>query len=158
MREGQNAFMCRHSRTPCLQGADSLSDDALVEAAPGLLEQVRAARAAVLALPVLPETRATLRLLPPPPAESGAPAAAAKEAVLGRVSLAPPFSTPHVHSAHCGPDCAVAFDTRSCSHTRTPAGAVYRAAKAGDVTALEAALSAGGSTEEVDQVREALQA
>lgn len=156
---GPNAFKAL-SHIRIVQGADSLSDDELAEAAPGLLEQGRAARAAVLALPVLPETRATLYLLPPQPPSTAAraPAAATKETVFGRVSLAPPFSTPHAHSPHCSPGCAVAFDTRSCSHAWAPAGAVYRAAKAGDVEALETALSAGGSTEEVDQVRQALQA
>ena len=38
------------------------------------------------------------------------------------------------------------------NHTAAPALAVYRAAKVGDVPALQAALDAGGSTEEADGV------
>ena len=38
------------------------------------------------------------------------------------------------------------------NHAPAPAGAVYAAAKAGDVAALQAALDAGGSTEEADKV------
>ena len=48
-------------------------------------------------------------------------------------------ATGHIHSA-------------SCNHKRAPAGAVHRAAKAGDTHALEAALAEGGSTEEIDKV------
>ena len=39
------------------------------------------------------------------------------------------------------------------NHTPAPAGAVLEAARAGDVPALQAALEAGGSTEEADAVR-----
>ena len=39
------------------------------------------------------------------------------------------------------------------NHAPAPAGAVLAAARAGDVPALQAALDAGGSTEEVDEVR-----
>ena len=39
------------------------------------------------------------------------------------------------------------------NHTPAPEGAVFAAAKAGDVLALKAALDAGGSTEEADKVR-----
>ena len=38
------------------------------------------------------------------------------------------------------------------NHARAPAGAVYAAAKVGDVPALQAALDAGGSTEEAEGV------
>ena len=38
------------------------------------------------------------------------------------------------------------------NHAPAPMGAVYGAAKAGDVAALQAALYAGGSTEEADKV------
>jgi len=40
----------------------------------------------------------------------------------------------------------------TCNHKRGPKGAVWRAAHAGDAAALEAALAAGGSTEETDEV------
>jgi len=40
----------------------------------------------------------------------------------------------------------------TCNHKREPKGAVWRAADAGDAAALEAALAAGGSTEEADEV------
>ena len=39
------------------------------------------------------------------------------------------------------------------NHAPAPVGAVYRAASAGNVPALQAALDAGGSTEEADHVR-----
>ena len=39
------------------------------------------------------------------------------------------------------------------NHAPTPTGAVLEAAKAGDAAALQAALDAGGSTEEADEVR-----
>lgn len=39
------------------------------------------------------------------------------------------------------------------NHALAPAGAVLEASKAGDVPALQAALDAGGSTEEADEVR-----
>ena len=39
------------------------------------------------------------------------------------------------------------------NHAQAPAGAVYAAAEAGDLPALQAALDAGGSTEEMDAVR-----
>ena len=39
------------------------------------------------------------------------------------------------------------------NHAPAPKGEVYAAAKAGKVTRLEAALRAGGSTEETDEVR-----
>ena len=51
-------------------------------------------------------------------------------------------------------DCLPATLRVSYNHARTPAGAVFAAAKAGDVLALQAALNAGGSTEEEDEVRE----
>ena len=38
------------------------------------------------------------------------------------------------------------------NHAPAPEGAVYAAAEAGDVPALQAALDAGGSTEEADEV------
>ena len=41
----------------------------------------------------------------------------------------------------------------ACNHAAAPAGAVYAAAKAGDVRALQAALEAGASTDEADEVR-----
>ena len=42
---------------------------------------------------------------------------------------------------------------RTCyNHTPGPAGSVYEAAKAGDAAALQAALDAGSSTEEADEV------
>ena len=40
------------------------------------------------------------------------------------------------------------------NHAPAPAGAVYDAAQDGDVPALQAALDAGGSTEEADEVRD----
>jgi len=45
----------------------------------------------------------------------------------------------------------------TCNHKSGPTGAVWRAADAGDAAALEAALAAGGSTEEADEVMEALE-
>jgi len=41
----------------------------------------------------------------------------------------------------------------TCNHEKAGKGAVWRAACSGDAAALEAALSAGGSTEETDGVR-----
>jgi len=41
----------------------------------------------------------------------------------------------------------------TCNHKKAGQGAVWRAANAGDAAALEAALAAGGSTEETDGVR-----
>ena len=50
-------------------------------------------------------------------------------------------------------DCLPATLRVGFNHSRAPAGAVHAAAKAGDVAALQAALDAGGSTEEADTVR-----
>ena len=50
-------------------------------------------------------------------------------------------------------DCLPATLRVGFNHTRAPAGAVHSAAKAGDMPALQAALEAGGSTEETDAVR-----
>ena len=46
---------------------------------------------------------------------------------------------PHVHSS-------------DCNHSPAPEGAVFAAAWAGNVASLQAALDAGGSTEEADEV------
>lgn len=45
------------------------------------------------------------------------------------------------------------FHSATCSHDRKPAGAVTAAVIAGDAAAVKAALTAGGSTEEIDGVR-----
>ena len=50
-------------------------------------------------------------------------------------------------------DCLPATLRVGYNHAPAPAGAVLAAARAGDVPALQAALDAGGSTEEVDEVR-----
>ena len=50
-------------------------------------------------------------------------------------------------------DCLPATLQVGYNHAPAPAGAVYAAARAGDVPALRAALDAGGSTEEADEVR-----
>ena len=50
-------------------------------------------------------------------------------------------------------DCLPATLPAGYNHAPAPAGAVMSAAKAGDAKALEAALEAGGSTEEADTVR-----
>ena len=50
-------------------------------------------------------------------------------------------------------DCLPATITVGFNHAPAPAGAVHAAAKAGDVVALQAALIAGGSTEEANAVR-----
>ena len=73
-----------------------------------------------------------------------AAAAAAAElplVVSHDTDLAQVRSSTHVHS-------------RACNHAPAPEGAVLAAAEAGDVPALQAALDAGGSTEEADEVRE----
>jgi len=53
-------------------------------------------------------------------------------------------ATGHIHCA-------------TCNHKMAGDGAVWRAANAGDAAALEAALAAGGSTEETDGVRRHLE-
>jgi len=53
-------------------------------------------------------------------------------------------ATGHIHCA-------------TCNHKMAGKGAVWRAANAGDAAALEAALAAGGSTEEADAVRRHLE-
>ena len=50
-------------------------------------------------------------------------------------------------------DCLPATLQVGYNHAPAPEGAVYEAAWAGDVAALQAALDAGGSTEEADTVR-----
>ena len=50
-------------------------------------------------------------------------------------------------------DCLPATLQIGYNHAPAPEGAVLKAAKAGDVAALQAALDAGGSTEEADTVR-----
>ena len=50
-------------------------------------------------------------------------------------------------------DCLPATLRVGYNHAPAPAGAVFCAAKAGDVAELHAALDAGGSTEEADEVR-----
>ena len=50
-------------------------------------------------------------------------------------------------------DCLPATLKVGYNHAPAPAGSVYAAAIAGDVAALQAALDAGGSTEEADEVR-----
>ena len=50
-------------------------------------------------------------------------------------------------------DCIPAIQRVGYNHGIAPAGAVFRAARAGDVAALQAALDAGGSTAEKDEVR-----
>ena len=50
-------------------------------------------------------------------------------------------------------DCLPATLRVGYNHAPAPDGAVYQAAQAGDVVALQAALDAGGSTEEANNVR-----
>ena len=50
-------------------------------------------------------------------------------------------------------DCLPATLQVGYNHSRAPAGTLSEAAEAGDVAALQAALDAGGSTEEADEVR-----
>ena len=50
-------------------------------------------------------------------------------------------------------DCLPATLRVGYNHAPAPEGAVFAAAKAGDVRALEAVIEAGGSTEEADEVR-----
>lgn len=50
-------------------------------------------------------------------------------------------------------ECLPATLQRGYDHTPMPAGAVFEAARVGDVRALQATLDAGGSTEEANTVR-----
>lgn len=75
------------------------------------------------------------------------------DALFGRVLVAP-LLAPHVHTPHCEPACSLRFalhvHSATCNHARAPRRHVGAAAKRG---ALEAALAAGGSTEEANAVR-----
>ena len=53
----------------------------------------------------------------------------------------------------CQGDCLPAILRVGFKHGRAGEGAVFGASKAGDVSALQAALDAGGSTDEMDEVR-----
>ena len=53
----------------------------------------------------------------------------------------------------CQGDCLPAILRVGFKHGRAGEGAVYAASKTGDVSALQAALDAGGSTDEMDEVR-----
>lgn len=118
----------------------SLQATATVDAitAPALLEQEALARAAVAAIPLRPITKGHISLLPPRDAIAGP---------IGDICATPPV-VPHEHTPHCAPECALVYDAGLCNHAPSVRSAVFEAAAAGDASALKAALSLGGSTEE----------
>ena len=110
------------------------------------------AREAVAAIPVLPVTSSFLALSPPPTPQA---LRTAVEGLLGTLILAPPSPPPHVHTPHCDHAAGATrahVHSATCNHTVSPKDTVFAAAASGDVPALEAALDAGGSTEEVHEV------
>lgn len=133
------------------QAASLHSDGDLEAHIASHLARMKAARAAVAAIPVSPATSGFIGLTALHP---GSPSGA-KEALFGRVYLAPVIAS-HFHTPHCGPACSLRFaphtHSAACNHARAPVGAVWLAASRGDVAALEAALTAGGSTEELNEV------
>lgn len=144
-------------KTPALrfQAAASLNDAELAFRAPALLAREAAARAAVAAIAVAPISSGFLGLARTSPAPLGELRVTAPHALFGRVQTAPVLA-PHIHTPHCDPACAIRFaphvHSTACNHERSPEGAVWAAAFRGDAPALEAALAAGGSTEEIDIV------
>lgn len=137
------------------QAIASPDDAELTVRAPALLAREAAARAAVAAIPAYPLTSGFL-CMSATPATPMVMRAAALDALFGRV-LAAPLLPPHVHTPHCDPACPIRSapheHSASCNHAPAPKGTVFAAAERGDVAALEAAIAAGGSTEEADSVR-----
>lgn len=131
------------------QAISALHDADLIAEEPALVAREAAARAAVAAIPVSPVTSGFL----------GLSAAASPEgaALFGRVLVAP-ILAPHAHTPHCEPACDVRFaphtHSAACNHRPAPVGAVWGTTVAREAAdALEAALAAGGSTEELAPVR-----
>ena len=86
------------STANALEAADTLSDAALSAHTPAILERIKAARATVVAIPVLPKTSAFVAVTPP----SAAALRAAVAGAMGVMSLSLPQPHPHVHTPHCG--------------------------------------------------------
>lgn len=138
-----------------LQAAAALSDAELAAQESALAALESAARSAVAAIPVSPATSASLSLAFVPSSPEALRAADAG-ALFGQMQVAPVFSR-HVHSPHCGPACDIRFDPHAhsagCNHGSSLMGEVWSSATRGDFDGLEAALAAGGSTEEANAVR-----
>lgn len=134
-----------------------LDDAELVARAAAILAREASARAAVAAVPVSPITSAFIGL-PALPASSYAHRDVTADALFGRVLVAPVLA-PNAHTPHCEPACPLRFaphtHSAGCNHAPAPPGAVWGAASRMSTADAEAALAAGGSTEEADGVREA---
>lgn len=143
-----------HTLPSSLQAAASLDDATLAAQAPALRAREAAARSAFAAALASPVPSAFLRLEAPPIRRLRA-IAAATPPNFGRLLVAP-IMAPHVHTPHCEPACPLRFaaheHSAACCHAPQAEGNVWLAAKRGDLTALEAALTAGESTEEADYV------
>lgn len=132
-----------------------LNDADLADCAPALLARYETVRSAVAAIPVPPVICGFLGLTAPL-ASSKALLTAPAEALFGRVFLDPVIAR-HAHTPHCASSCDIRFaphtHSAACNHSPTPSGEVWEAALSGNVAALEAALVAGFSTEEAEEVR-----
>lgn len=142
------------STVSSIQAAALLDDDALAARGSDLIARLTAARVAVAAVPISPATRGFLGLS----AMLATPDAlreAAADKLTGRL-LVSQLLVPHEHTPHCGQACVIRFaqhtHSAACNHARSPAAEVLRSAKHGDIASLEAALAAGGSTEEAGEV------
>lgn len=146
------SFPC--SRTS-LQASRVLESADVVAHGRLLLARHYAARAALDAVPVLPQTRAYIAV---PALDTNALDAALAHGI-GFISLEVSAPAPHVHSPHCKHAvpvlaCPISAHVHSggCNHELSGPGAVLTAAAAGDDTGVDFALALGCSTEQEDGV------